>query len=127
MHDQDVEDTAALLLTHASGAISMILSAWSARSAQRVHELHGSLGSIRIEVGPSGGDATLTTDAGSTALERPDPSAPGGFTAVLAAFAQTLNAEIPPPYPLSEGLAMLRVVLAAYESARTGQPVTVGG
>ena len=127
VHEQDVEDTAALLLTHASGAISMILAAWSARSAQRVHELHGSHGSIRIEGGPSGGDATLITDAGSTTLERPDPSAPGGFTAVLAAFARTLNTDAPPPYPLSEGLAILRVVRAAYESASTGRPVAVGG
>ncbi|MBM4437219.1 MAG: Gfo/Idh/MocA family oxidoreductase [Actinobacteria bacterium] len=127
LHAHDVEDTAALLLTHASGALSTILVAWSGHSAQPVNEIHGEGGSIRVEGQGRETRAVLYTDAGSVPLERPDPGAPQGFAAVFRDLAEALDAGREPPYPFEVGYANIEVVFAAYESARTGKPVRVGG
>ena len=126
VHKHDVEDTAALLMTHASDAISSVLVAWSGRSAQSVQEIHGSVGAIRVRGTGREQTVELHTDDGVSALERPDPAAPLGFVSVFRDLADALETGGPVPFPFEMGYTNLQVVFAAYESARTGKSVTIG-
>ncbi len=119
--EQDVDDTAAVMLSHASGATSLLLAAWSSRSAANVNEVHGELGSIRLD----GGRAVLHVDGGVEELRAAAHADDLGFIAIFARFAAAVRGEAPPLHELPEGRRNLALVTAGYESSRTGRGVPV--
>ena len=76
---QDVDDTAAVVLGHASHATSVVLAAWSAASAAGVNEVHGTHGSIRLD----GDVPVLHTDDKSEPLNIPADADKSGFAAIF--------------------------------------------
>ena len=113
---QDVDDTATVVLGHQNGATSIVLAAWSATSSMSVIEIHGDLGSIRLE-----GDIPILHTSESSEPLAIDPSADhAGFGAIFSQFAQSVRNGAAPLYTLADGRRNLNLVMAAYESAVTG-------
>ena len=118
---QDVDDTATVMLGHASGATSLIVAAWSAASAAGVNEVHGELGSIRLD-----GDAAVLHAGGSTeVLDAPAGADPMGFDPIFRRFADTVRGDAPPLHTLAEARRNLELVFAGYDSAIANQIVNV--
>lgn len=129
--DAPVEDTATLLLRLANGAHAVITTHWSTANfdAQRGNtvEVWGTRGSIHaapINSKDSSGVTHVWTEAGEQVFESP-AGGPRTHVALLQALGDAIAARTPLPIPGEEGLAGLRVVEAAYESARTGQRVGI--
>ena len=113
VQEQDVDDTAVVVLGHASRATSMVLAAWSAASAAGVNEVHGTHGSIRLN-----GDApVLHTHDKSELLNVPRDADTYGFEPIFSSFAQTIVDGRPPLHTLADGYRNLQIVMAAYDSA----------
>ncbi|MCE7988012.1 MAG: gfo/Idh/MocA family oxidoreductase [Caldilinea sp. CFX5] len=122
-----VEDTATLLLKLANGAQGVITSHWSTTSFEPQQsnglEINGTLGTIQaapLSAKDSSGTLRLVTAAGVQDFS----VAPGGVrphVALLMDFANALNNNVPAPIPGEEGLAGLRVIEAAYQSAQSGR------
>ncbi len=117
---QDVDDTAALMLGHASGATSIVLAAWSAISATGLTEVHGDLGSIRLDRG----EAVLHTGDRTEVLESTDADELG-FTPIFRRFADAVRGDAPPLHTLTEGRRNLELVFAGYDSAIDNQIIDV--
>lgn len=123
VHDIDVEDTVLMSLTHDNGRFSSIETGWSTGAATPVDEIHGTEGSL-----------VFAREAPHLRLYRNDEwvavDVPGGFTwgfdKLFAAYADAIEAGEPPPVSFEDGYTNIKVVMAAYESGRTGQPVDVG-
>ena len=120
VREQDVDDTAALMLGHASGASSIVLAAWSATSATGLTEVHGDLGSIRLDRG----EAVLHTGDRTEVLENTDADELG-FTPIFRRFADAVRGDAPPLHTLAEGRRNLEIVFAGYDSAIDNQVVHV--
>ena len=126
-----VEDTATLLLKLANGAQAVITSHWSTASFEPQQsnglEINGTLGTIQaapLSAKDSAGTLRLLTAAGVQDFG----VAAGGVrphVALLTAFGQALAEQTPAPIPGEEGLAGLRVIEAAYQSAQTGARVRI--
>lgn len=126
-----VEDTATLLLKLANGAQAVITSHWSTAAFEPQQsnglEISGTLGTIQaapISAKDSAGTLRLLTADGVQDFG----VAPGGVrphVALLTAFGQALAEQTPAPIPGEEGLAGLRVIEAAYQSAQTGARVRI--
>lgn len=145
-----VEDTAVITLTHASGATTTMQRSWLIRAGGvRVHEIHGSAGSIRFNAM----DATRQAEVfagkagpGSAKIDQPPVEiyehATGRWSPLLAAperpapwwegmrelFRLTFQAwakDEDSPITAVDARHNLRLVLAAYESARSGRPIAV--
>jgi myo-inositol 2-dehydrogenase/D-chiro-inositol 1-dehydrogenase len=122
-------DTAALLLTHADGTLTLIDNSRQAVYGfdQRV-EAFGSKGMARSRDLPAHGGQVHTAGGAREPrlptffLERYMPSYLGEWEAFLAAVA----AGGPSPVPAAEGRAPLAAGLAAQRSMREGRPVAVG-
>ena len=118
---QDVDDTATVMLGHASGATSLIVAAWSAASAARVNEIHGELGSIRLD----GESAVLHVGGSSEVLEPPAGADAAGFDPIFRRFADAVRGDAPPLHTLAEARRNLALVMAGYDSAIANQIVNV--
>ena len=122
VHDIDVEDTVLMSLTHANGRFSAIETGWSTGAAEPVDEIHGTEGSIAFR-----------REAPHMGLYRngewEDVEIDGGFSwgfiNLFAAYADALEAGEPPPVSFEDGYTNIKVVMAAYESGRTGLPVDI--
>ena len=117
---QDVDDTAAVMLGHASGATSLVLAAWSATSAAGCTEVHGDLGSIRLDRN----EAVLHTGETTEALDTPDADELG-FDPIFRRFADAVRGDAPPLHTLAEARRNLQLVFAGYDSAIANQIVNV--
>jgi predicted dehydrogenase len=140
-----VEDTAALVLTFAGGALGTFLlsdTAASPRSWEQTsgedasypthpdedcYHLAGTVGSLsvptlrlRTHTGPPSWWEPFETS--TVAVERRDPLA-----AQIEHFAAVVRGEAEPVCGGRDGLATLRVLEAIVESARTGRPVDLPG
>ncbi len=120
VREQDVDDTAAVMLGHASGATSLVLAAWSATSATGLTEVHGDLGSIRLDRG----EAVLHTQDRTEVLENTDADELG-FTPIFRDFAEAVRGNAPPRHTLAEGRRNLQLVFAGYDSAIDNQVIHV--
>jgi predicted dehydrogenase len=121
-HPIDVEDTALLLLKHVDGGISSVQVAWSAAGiSTNVREVYGRRATLRLE---QDGDVTLLSGSDS---KRHEARADNGFEAVFRQFLDVVHGHGVVPTSLREAAETLRVVRAAYHSARTGQSVEVAG
>jgi 1,5-anhydro-D-fructose reductase (1,5-anhydro-D-mannitol-forming) len=126
-----VEDTATLLLKLANGAQAVITSHWGTASFEPQQsnglEINGTLGTIQaapISAKDSSGTLRLLTAAGVQDFS----VAPGGVrphVALLTAFANALANNTPAPIPGEEGLAGLRVIETAYQSAQNGRLIRI--
>lgn len=155
VHDQDVEDTAVVVLKHENGATSVIEASWAVDSgAAAVDEVHGTAGSIRIPQAPySLTRAWLSADLSQverevaalagrsepaaeiyqnpqgewTALKESDPG--GGLTdgihGLLAATFTVWQHDQRSPCGWPEARHNMAVLTAAYAAAERGEVVTV--
>ncbi|NKB67779.1 MAG: hypothetical protein GKR89_12015 [Candidatus Latescibacteria bacterium] len=126
VQDSDVEDTALVLIEHQNGATTSIQVGWCAPAGStRVEELFGTQGQMRF-----GGDPPLSlwqADTGSWShpavkTEGPDEL---GFPQLVRDFIQVLEGGGTPQITGTASRHVLAIVLAAYESGRTGAPVEV--
>lgn len=126
-----VDDTATLLLKLANGAQAVITSHWSTANFEPQQsnglEINGTLGTIQatpLSAKDSAGTLRLVTAAGVQDFS----VAPGGVrphVALLIDFAHALASNTPAPIPGEEGLAGLRVIEAAYQSAQSGRRIQI--
>ena len=115
-----MDDTAAVMLGHASGATSLVLAAWSATSATGLTEVHGDLGSIRLDRG----EAVLHTGEATEVLENTEADELG-FGPIFRRFADAVRGDAPPLHTLAEARRNLQLVFAGYDSAIANQIVNV--
>ncbi len=119
------EDTSTLSVRFAGGHLGTLFSTqaagtWVSQPGLTVYGTEGAL--------------TLGGPLGALVLHRPDlpdrrevliEGHPDGFAAMIGRYLDTVLDGAPSPAPGEAGRENLRVVLAAYESARTGREVTV--
>jgi predicted dehydrogenase len=117
------EDTATLILRFASGVIGESLYCWGTRTPDVGHEAYA-----------FGERGSLDVAAWEPALVLHRPDLPGGkqvvvasgdyagsFALIIEDFALAARGQRTPTMPGSEGLADLRVVMAAYKSIESGK------
>jgi predicted dehydrogenase len=136
----EVEDTAAVLLTFADGAVGTLSvsdctpAPWSweltaqenpaypatGQSCTLIGGTHASLSlpDLSVWAHPDGGGWWTPIAANRFPVPAADP-----LVAQIAQFAAVIRGEAEPLVPASEGLATQRVIAAIAASARTGQPV----
>jgi UDP-N-acetyl-2-amino-2-deoxyglucuronate dehydrogenase len=134
-HQIEVEDTSLAIVRFASGAVGTILSSTAAFPGfpQRL-EITGSGGTVSVEDGRIVRRA-LTVDPGpAVTSEGPvrsaaaDPAAVdvASHAAQLADLLDAVDTGREPAVSGQSGRDTLEIVLAVYESSRTGRPVTLG-
>ena len=134
-HQIEVEDTALAIVRFASGAVATILSSTAAFPGfpQRL-EITGTQGTVTVEDGRIVRRA-LTADASPVATSRAGRSAAADPAAVdvashaaqLADLLDAVDTGREPAVTGQDGRDALAIVLAVYESSRTGRPVRLGG
>jgi len=142
-HQIEVEDTALAVVRFASGAVGTILSSTAAFPGfpQRL-EITGTAGTVTVEDGRIVRRA-LAADPARESPERPgtseSPAAPAAAAAAdpaavdvashaaqLADLLGAVDTGHEPAVTGESGRAALEIVLAVYESSRTGRPVSLG-
>ena len=125
IQDIEVEDTALLLIEHANEATTSIQVGWSALAgAVSVNEIMGTEGQIRF----GGGDAPVAVWRRETGTwSHPPVDAEGrdelGFPLVVRHFVDAIENDGAVPVSAADGRHVLAIVLAAYESGRSGKAV----
>ncbi len=134
-HQIEVEDTSLAIVRFASGAVGTILSSTAAFPGfpQRL-EITGSGGTVSVEDGRIVRRA-LTVDPGPAVTPEglvrsaaADPAAVdvASHAAQLADLLDAVDTGREPAVSGQSGRDTLEIVLAVYESSRTGRPVTLG-
>jgi predicted dehydrogenase len=141
-HQIEVEDTSLAIARFASGAVGTILSSTAARPGfpQRL-EITGIAGTVTIEDGrivrraladpdPKGPEnppnpAAASADAGQSGAADPAALKTASHAAQLADLLDAVDTGREPAVSGADGRAALQIVLAVYESSRTGRPVTL--
>ena len=122
----EVEDTALVLFEHANGATTSLQVGWCAPAGSvRVEEIFGTTGQLRL-----GGDSPVnlwTRDSAAWDVvpvreEGPDEL---GFPQLVAAFVAAIQQDGPVPVAAGASRHVLAAVAAAYESGRSGRPVSL--
>lgn len=140
----EVDDDDFLALTHASGIHSHLwashvaadrgprLRVLGSRAAYIKHGLDVQAAQLQAGMRPGEAgfgaeppDAWGTVRAGEQS--RPVPTEPGNYAGFYAGVAATVRDGTQPPVTLDDGIHALRVVEAAFESARTGRVVRLTG
>jgi predicted dehydrogenase len=123
-------DYAVVILQHASGALSHVTGAWSYPPPvfRTGFELAGDGGLIEYEsVDQQPIVRYLAHGPGEEFLGLPaSPLADDPFALELGDFARALSDGTAPRVSADDGIAALRIALAAVESSRTGRPVRIG-
>ena len=134
-HDLEGEDNAVATLRFKNGAIGVIEASTSVQPAQaRKLEIHGEKGTIVIEdddvkILLEGGNSADISDSSEEKKESSGASSPlGGFSIIphknqFEAIADVIEKNETPLVSGEESLKSLAIVLAVYESARTGKNV----
>ncbi|NMC82433.1 MAG: Gfo/Idh/MocA family oxidoreductase [Armatimonadetes bacterium] len=118
----EVDDTALLLLTHVNGATSSIQVAWSGSGQSvNVSEVCGRKGSISQE-----DDGSVKVSCCEEVI-RHTSRADAGFLETFRRFIDMLDGRGESPATAEEAVETMRVIRAAYHSARTGTVVDVPG
>ncbi len=119
----DVEDHAFVLLHHKNGGVTSLQVSRAVRGpAASVFEIYGSSGILAI--GKNGTPLSLYRESTQT-WEHPEVEPANSFTTAFAEFLYAVESGAPPPVCGDEARRNLRVLLAAYESARAGSAVAV--
>ncbi|MCY4109679.1 MAG: Gfo/Idh/MocA family oxidoreductase [Chloroflexi bacterium] len=122
VRDIEVEDTVVTTLTHSNGGTSQILIGWSVGAAKRVQEIHGDEGSILFD--HDGRKLSVLRGDDWSYPDVPEEES-SSFAPLFEEYADALESGAPPPVPFEEGYRNLKVVMAAYESNRTGRPIAI--
>ncbi len=136
-HEIEVEDTTLAMVRFASGAVGTIMSSTAAFPGfpQRL-EITGTQGTVTVQDGQLTGRA-LVTDAGVESPAGPGGAGPSAaadpaalevasHAAQLADLLAAVDTGRQPAVSGRDGRDALEIVLAAYESSRTGRPVGLG-
>jgi UDP-N-acetyl-2-amino-2-deoxyglucuronate dehydrogenase len=141
----EVEDSATATLTFASGALATVQASTAASPALGAQvRVTGSTGaSVQVTEFPEGTDGRLDLWAADGRIvsekAQPDDVDPNADLGTINAaliphhrsqieeFLRSLRDGRPPTVSGRDALASLKIVLAVYESARTGRPVAFGG
>jgi UDP-N-acetyl-2-amino-2-deoxyglucuronate dehydrogenase len=135
-HQIEVEDTALGIVRFASGAVGTILSSTAAFPGfpQRL-EITGTGGTVTVEDGQIVGRALATepgaapddaVDADRSAAADPAALDVVSHAAQLADLLDAVDTGREPAVSGQDGRDALEIVLAVYESSRTGRPVRLG-
>jgi UDP-N-acetyl-2-amino-2-deoxyglucuronate dehydrogenase len=135
-HQIEVEDTALGIVRFASGAVGTILSSTAAFPGfpQRL-EITGTGGTVTVEDGQIVGRALATepgaapdgaVDADRSAAADPAALDVASHAAQLADLLDAVDTGREPAVSGQDGRDALEIVLAVYESSRTGRPVRLG-
>ncbi len=125
----EVEDTAVVLIEHVGGATTSLQVGWCAPAGSiRAEEIFGSQGQLRI-----GGEVPVrkwlnTRGRWEDVATEPEGRDELGFPPLVRQFIDVITNDTPVPELMTAAASRttLEVVLAAYESGQTGQPVEVG-
>ncbi|HEY3268248.1 MAG TPA: Gfo/Idh/MocA family oxidoreductase [Armatimonadota bacterium] len=119
--DIETDDTAVLLLNHASGATTSVQAAWSlAGDSVPVNEVYGTDGTLRLEP-----DGTVAVSRLGRDWERHAAHPEPGFLQTFQNFIAYLRGEEQPATSGRDALGILRIVRAAYASGESGAVVKV--
>jgi UDP-N-acetyl-2-amino-2-deoxyglucuronate dehydrogenase len=137
-HQIEVEDTSLAIVSFASGAVGTILSTTAAFPGfpQRL-EITGTEGTVTIEDGRMVGcalrgaappEALQAAPPGAAGAAASDPAAVGvaSHAAQIADLLAAVREGREPAVTGADGRAALEIILAVYESARSGRPVLIG-
>jgi len=125
-HDIEVEDLALLLLEHENGGITSVQTGWCAPSgAAGMEEIFGTKGSIKF--GQSGPTPISIWTTETKSWEKPELETEEpdrlGFPTFLQLFVEAIEEDKPVPVSGEDSREILSVVVAAYESGRTGKAI----
>jgi len=145
--DDPTDDDTTVLLTHASGALSVLTVSQVTGIDEPRMVLLGTRGALRIDVADSqepelaGGADAASSDWGSrapgteallrtfdddnTPTERRVPLEPGAWPQFYAQVARALRGEAPDPVTMADAIETLRVLDAARLASATGTVVTL--
>jgi predicted dehydrogenase len=129
-HPSEVDDTGLILVNWDNGTTSLIESGWYQPHADgpeaftQVYgqEGYGQIFPTHVVVPNSTRDGLETIEAGTT-FPRPDHAPQALYDRQMTYFLECVRAGIPPIPGGLEGMINMRVIDAAYESARSGQVV----
>ena len=136
-HQIEVEDTALGIIRFASGAVGTVLSSTAAFPGfpQRL-EITGTNGTVTVQDGRIVGRALAAdrgpaipdgaADAARSAAAEPAALDIASHAAQLADLLDAIDAGREPAVSGQDGRDALEIVLAVYESSRTGRPVRLG-
>ena len=126
--DYGVDDTATMLLKFDHGAQGVVTSHWSTlipdpneSSSLVIYGTEGMVLSAPLHEKQSRGTLTLLADSEQTEYRFEGST----HVAMLEAFAASVERGEPVPITGADGLAVSRVIAAAYESSRTGQAIPI--
>lgn len=128
VQDIEVEDLAVLLLEHENGATTSLQTGWCAPGGSvRMQEIFGTKGQMRVDYGSETPYSLWLHAQGewTTPAVEKEGRDELGFPTLVRRFVEAIANDGPVPVPAEESRHTLAVVLAAYESGRTGQPVDV--
>jgi predicted dehydrogenase len=132
--DYDVDDTGVIIVNWHGGVSSYIESGWwqpHSDGAEAATQLYGQKGFARLfptllEL-PRPGRKQVETVRSGFKFPRPEHCPQGMYDAQMAYFIHAITEKITPIPGGQEGLLNMKVIDAAYESARSGQVVEVHG
>jgi predicted dehydrogenase len=130
--DFDVDDTGVLMVNWDNGAVSYIESGWwqpHSDGAEAATQLYGQKGFAKLfptllEL-PDPGNKRIETVKSGFKFPRKEHCPQSMYDAQMAHFIQAITAKTVPVPGGEEGLVNMKVVDAAYRSARTGEVVPV--
>ncbi|MBV7331060.1 Gfo/Idh/MocA family oxidoreductase [Chloroflexi bacterium TSY] len=128
VHDISVEDMALLLIEHENGATTSLQTGWCAPAgAIGMDEIFGTAGQIRFAFRDENPVAVWQTAVGEWAY--PTVQKEGrdelGFPVLVREFVKAIETDGPVPVTGEASRHALSVVLCAYESGKSGQPIDV--
>jgi predicted dehydrogenase len=138
VHDYTSEDTAVVTFRFASGAIGIVDNLFNVpdEASKNVLEIYGSEGGIRCEgtIGQTPGGTLRLVSARAGGYDARQQRAASKerlirfprintYRAEIEDFTRAIRAGTPPAVPIEDGIWNMRVVDAAYRSARTGRLV----
>ena len=123
------DDTATLILRFQSGLIGEALYCWGTRTPNVGAEcyVYGERGHLRINSSSPSLVLYRSDLPGGQQVVLADPEPAGVFASIVEDWALAALGRRAPTMPGTEGLADLRVVMAAYRSAQSGTVEAVGG
>lgn len=118
----DVEDSAAMVLRSADGAIGVIDAGWSTPYAVNVIEIYGEKGAAIVDYDRN--QLRYRTD-GMKAWRTVKPKGPDRFTLEIRHFVDCVRGASRPQVTGEDGLKAQRIIEAAYRSAAEGTRVSL--
>ena len=137
-HRIEAEDTATVSLRFSNGALGAILATTCAATERPVElRIHGERGHIRL-VGEEAAEWAVPDLPAPVAAEADGAEGVGatsatwgtnavGYVRQYTDFISAIRDRRAPAVTAADGAAAVEIVLAAYESSRSGQAVTLGG